>query len=234
MVVRRWPRSRHTASANAMASLLQRLWSCPGAWKTGRADGFSRSGLVLAMPEIYPDLPECWHLLHCHNLILQCNNSSPTFRVRWFTGVPKDTMFPLLLQHLYTTALRPGPRPAARTRRSGKLWPPGRKRKRINLALQGGGANGAYTWGVLDQLLADGRLEVEGISGASAGALNTVMLADGLARGGPEEARTRLADFWRAVSSNGHLPDLQRGVTERLFSFVPRQGLWFGALSRFW
>jgi NTE family protein len=60
------------------------------------------------------------------------------------------------------------------------------------------------------------------------------MLADGLARGGPEEARARLADFWRAVSSNGHLPDMQRSVADRLFSFVPRQGLWFGALSRFW
>ena len=87
---------------------------------------------------------------------------------------------------------------------------------------------------MLDQLLADGRLEVEGISGASAGAINAVMLADGLIHGGPEEARTRLADFWRAVSSNGHLPDLQRGVVDRLFSFVPRQGVWFGALSRFW
>ena len=87
---------------------------------------------------------------------------------------------------------------------------------------------------MLDQLLADGRLEIEGISGTSAGALNAVMLADGLARGGPQEARERLANFWRAISSNGHLPDLQRGVVDRLFSFVPRQGLWFGTLSRFW
>src|SRR6476619_1869183 len=104
--------------------------------------------------------------------------------------------------------------------------------KRINLALQGGGALGAFTWGVLDHLLDDGRLEIEGISGASAGALNAVMLADGLARGGPDEARQRLADFWRAVSVDGHLPDLQRGVVERLFPFVPREGLWFGAMSR--
>src|SRR5450830_1743722 len=70
--------------------------------------------------------------------------------------------------------------------------------KRINLALQGGGAHGAFTWGVLDHLLQDGRLAVEGISGTSAGAVNAIMLADGLARGGPEEARKRLAEFWRA------------------------------------
>ena len=56
--------------------------------------------------------------------------------------------------------------------------------KRINLALQGGGAHGAFTWGVLEQLLGDERLEIEGISGTSAGAVNAVMLADGLARGG--------------------------------------------------
>ena len=55
--------------------------------------------------------------------------------------------------------------------------------KRINLALQGGGAHGAFTWGVLDHLLEDGRLAVDGISGTSAGAVNAVMLADGLSRG---------------------------------------------------
>ena len=53
--------------------------------------------------------------------------------------------------------------------------------KRINLALQGGGALGAFTWGVLDHLLEDGRLTIEGISGASAGAVNAILLADGLA-----------------------------------------------------
>ena len=73
--------------------------------------------------------------------------------------------------------------------------------KRINLALQGGGAHGAFTWGVLDQMLSDERLVIEGISGTSAGAVNAVMLADGLARGGREEAQKRLADFWRAASS---------------------------------
>jgi NTE family protein len=110
--------------------------------------------------------------------------------------------------------------------------------KKINLALQGGGAHGAFTWGVLDSLLADPRIEIEGISGASAGAINAVMLADGLARGGPQEARKRLADVWRAVSSNGDLSELERTVTDRLLSFVPYEGspaqAWFNALSQFW
>ncbi len=110
-------------------------------------------------------------------------------------------------------------------------------RKKINLALQGGGAHGAFTWGVLDQLLDDGRLAIEGISGSSAGAVNAVMLAVGLARGGPAEAKKRLAGFWRAASLGGDLPPLQRAVVERLFSFIPLEGspmqAWFSALSRY-
>jgi NTE family protein len=110
-------------------------------------------------------------------------------------------------------------------------------RKKINLALQGGGAHGAFTWGVLDHILEDGRLEIEGISGASAGAVNAIMLADGLARGGEAEARKRLADFWRAASYDGGLPPVQRAVVERLFSFVPLDGspmrAWFDALSNY-
>ena len=82
--------------------------------------------------------------------------------------------------------------------------------KTVALALQGGGAHGAFTWGVLDHLLEDGRLGIDGISGASAGAVNAVMLADGLIRGGPEEARKRLANFWRAASTDGSLPGFSR------------------------
>ncbi len=109
--------------------------------------------------------------------------------------------------------------------------------KQINLALQGGGAHGAFTWGVLEQLLGDERLSIEGISGTSAGAVNAVMLADGLARGGREEAQKRLADFWRAASSTGNLPLLQREVMQRLLSFTPLEGspvqAWFDAMSRY-
>ncbi len=109
--------------------------------------------------------------------------------------------------------------------------------KRINLALQGGGAHGAFTWGVLEQLLTDGRLVFEGISGTSAGAVNAVMLADGMARGGRDEAVKRLADFWRAVSNNGNLPPLQRAVVERLTSFIPLEGTpmqaWLDMISKY-
>ena len=82
--------------------------------------------------------------------------------------------------------------------------------KRINLALQGGGALGAFTWGVLDHLLEDGRLTIEGISGASAGAVNAIILADGLARGGPEEARKRLPG--PEVLGNGFVLAAQAGM----------------------
>jgi NTE family protein len=109
--------------------------------------------------------------------------------------------------------------------------------KRINLALQGGGAHGAFTWGVLDHLLEDGRLAVEGVSGTSAGAVNAVMLADGLRRGGPQEAQKRLADFWRAASLGGDLPPVQRAVVGRLFSLLPAEGTsgfnWLTAWSQY-
>jgi NTE family protein len=77
--------------------------------------------------------------------------------------------------------------------------------KRINLALQGGGAHGAFTWGVLDRLLEDGRLELEGISGTSAGAMNGAAVAVGLERGGPDGARALLEQFWRGISDAGRL-----------------------------
>src|SRR5437588_1359730 len=133
-------------------------------------------------------------------------------------------MIPILLANLLSMALRPRT-PPRRLRAPGRAKSPA---KPINLALQGGGAHGAFTWGVLDQLLEDGRVRVEGVSGASAGAVNAVMLLDGLVRGGPEEARARLADFWRAVSVDGRLPELQRGVVERLFSLLPAEGTWLG------
>ena len=108
--------------------------------------------------------------------------------------------------------------------------------KRINLALQGGGAYGAFTWGVLDHLIKDGRLAFDGISGTSAGAVNAVMVADGLRRGGADEARQRLAEFWKAASLGGDLPELQRNVVSRLFSLVQSgsPGLdWLSLWSRY-
>jgi NTE family protein len=75
-----------------------------------------------------------------------------------------------------------------------------RRSKRIDLALQGGGAHGAFTWGVLDRLLEDERIEVDAVSGTSAGAMNAVVLADGLMAGGRKQARERLRSFWTRVS----------------------------------
>ena len=79
--------------------------------------------------------------------------------------------------------------------------PPGDER-RLSLALQGGGAFGAFTWGVLDRLLEEDDLELDAISGASAGAINAVLLASGLAKGGPDEARASLERFWTSVGES--------------------------------
>lgn len=92
--------------------------------------------------------------------------------------------------------------------------------KTVNLALQGGGAHGAFVWGVLDCLLEDGRLAIEAISATSAGAMNAVTLASGLARGGPEAARQNLHDFWREVSR-----------TDQVFHFFSPWNQWVQALK---
>ena len=88
--------------------------------------------------------------------------------------------------------------------------------KPITLALQGGGSHGAMTWGVLDRLLEDDRLAIRAISGTSAGAMNAVALADGMARGGREGARSALADFWKAVSDAARFSPIQRSPLDRL------------------
>lgn len=75
--------------------------------------------------------------------------------------------------------------------------------KPINLALQGGGSHGAFTWGVLDRLLEDGRVSIDGICGTSAGAMNAVLVAHGLMHGGHDGARATLANFWERVGQLG-------------------------------
>jgi NTE family protein len=76
------------------------------------------------------------------------------------------------------------------------------QKKTVNLALQGGGAHGAFTWGVLDRLLDEDRLIVEGISGTSAGAMNAAMLKTGFLEGGNEGARRQLDRFWGIIRDN--------------------------------
>jgi NTE family protein len=77
-----------------------------------------------------------------------------------------------------------------------------------SLALQGGGSHGAFTWGVLDRLLEDERIEFEGISGTSAGAMNAVVMADGLVKGGRDGARQALNRFWQSVASHAPINQL--------------------------
>lgn len=123
---------------------------------------------------------------------------------------------------------------------------------RINLALQGGGSHGAFTWGVLDTLLADGRVTLEGISGTSAGAMNAVALAHGLAvaQGKPdavarESARESLARFWGGIVDMGALGStlskVQRAPLDILFGGLgsvagaPSPGqLWTDAVTSWW
>jgi NTE family protein len=82
--------------------------------------------------------------------------------------------------------------------------------KTVNLALQGGGSHGAYTWGVLDALTEDERIAISAISGASAGAMNAVVFASGLEEGRRDGAREALEKFWRSVSNEGSLDRPQR------------------------
>ncbi len=86
----------------------------------------------------------------------------------------------------------------------------------IDLALQGGGAHGAYTWGVLDRLLEEPSISIEGISGTSAGAMNAALLADGHAASGREGAREALEGFWRRVATAATFSPFQRGPLDVL------------------
>lgn len=89
--------------------------------------------------------------------------------------------------------------------------------KPVNIALQGGGAHGAFAWGVLDALAADGRLEFEGLSGTSSGSINAAVFADGWNRAGPDGAREALETFWRRLSRMGELfSPIRRSLWERM------------------
>ena len=92
-----------------------------------------------------------------------------------------------------------------------------REKKSINLALQGGGAHGAFGWGVLDRLLEEDNLSIDGVSATSAGAMNAALLADGLAAGGREGAKAALAKFWRKVANAAIFSPLQPTLMDRMF-----------------
>ncbi len=88
----------------------------------------------------------------------------------------------------------------------------------MSLALQGGGSHGAFTWGVLDYLLEDARLDIEAITGTSAGAMNAVVLAEGYLEGGRDGARKSLAKFWRSLSDAGAFSPAERKFLDTFFS----------------
>jgi NTE family protein len=97
-------------------------------------------------------------------------------------------------------------------------------KKKVNLALQGGGSHGAFTWGVLDYLLEDTRLDIEAITGTSAGAMNAVVLAEGYLEGGRVGARRNLARFWRSISDADVFPPAERKFLD-LFFKLPLQSM---------
>lgn len=89
--------------------------------------------------------------------------------------------------------------------------------KKINLALQGGGSHGAFAWGVLDRILEDGRIEIEGVVGTSAGAMNASVTAYGLTIGGNEGARQTLAAFWKRISDAAKSGPLRPTWFDKMF-----------------
>ena len=92
--------------------------------------------------------------------------------------------------------------------------------KKIALALQGGGTHGAFTWGVVDQLLLDGRVEIDAISATSGGSMMAVIIAQGLHDGGPEAARAALTQFWKKVSLASSLLPLRMKVVDQFLGTV--------------
>ncbi len=95
--------------------------------------------------------------------------------------------------------------------------------KKISLALQGGGSHGAFTWGVLDAILEDERLDIEAITGTSAGAMNAVVFAEGYLEGGRKGARGSLARFWRSISDAAAFSPAQEKLIRTFFRDWPLQ-----------
>ncbi|NBX04334.1 MAG: patatin-like phospholipase family protein [Alphaproteobacteria bacterium] len=92
--------------------------------------------------------------------------------------------------------------------------------KKISLALQGGGSHGAFSWGVIDQLLLDGRVEIEAVSATSGGSLNAVVMAQGLINNGADGAREALQKFWKKVSVATSVLPIQMKAVDTLLGNV--------------
>ena len=99
------------------------------------------------------------------------------------------------------------------------IWPP----TKLSLALQGGGSFGAFAWGVLDRLLEEPDIDFDAVSGASAGAINAVLLASGMIEGGHEGARTRLSQFWKRISRSAPIAPVGAGLELVIRTLSPYQ-----------
>jgi NTE family protein len=123
--------------------------------------------------------------------------------------LPAESFLPQPAATVKFDSVRQSTPPNSRVREESGLtqsraWPP----RRLSLALQGGGSFGAFTWGVLDRLLEEPNCEFDSISGASAGAVNGVLLASGFVEGGREGARARLRRFWRRMTDEASFRSL--------------------------
>jgi NTE family protein len=98
-------------------------------------------------------------------------------------------------------------------------------RRKIALALQGGGSHGAFTWGVLDRILDDPTIEIVGVTGTSAGAMNAAVLADGLVRGGAKQGRVELRRYWEAVGAMNGFGSLFSGISGAAAAMTPLESI---------
>ena len=98
-------------------------------------------------------------------------------------------------------------------------------RRKVALALQGGGSHGAFTWGVLDRLLDDETIEIIGVTGTSAGAMNGAVLVDGLVRGGPKQARAELQRYWGAVGAIPGFGSFFSGISGEKAAITPLENI---------
>jgi hypothetical protein len=103
----------------------------------------------------------------------------------------------------------------------------------MDLALQGGGAHGAFTWGVLERLLEDERIQIEALSGTSAGAMNAVVFADGYASGGRARAAAALGSFWKEIAQAGGGFSMRFTPFDALFRSVSPLYKLYDVISRF-
>jgi NTE family protein len=125
------------------------------------------------------------------------------------TALPAEKILSEPVASVKFDSVRPNIAPSSSVREQsglaqGRGWPP----RRLSLALQGGGSFGAFTWGVLDRLLEEPNCDLDSISGASAGAVNAVLLASGFVEGGRAGARARLRRFWRRMTDEASFRSL--------------------------